>query len=938
MLNLIFPPVIYFLTTFLYLHGGDVKLKGSRPNIILILTDDQGMGDLSCMGNPVLKTPELDKLYAKSIRFTDFHVSPTCAPTRGALMSGRHPFEIGISHTIRRRERMALQVVTLPQALQKAGYRTGLFGKWHLGDEKEYLPQNRGFHEVLMHGAGGIGQNGLGDFEENSDNTYFDSVLLHNKKVVKSNGFCTDVFFNQALTWIRDQLETKPPFFAYISLNAPHGPMIAPELWKKRFLDQGYDEKTAARYGMIENIDYNFGFLKRKLSEWNALEKTLIIFMTDNGMSMGAIQQNGKRLLPYNAGLRGGKNSPDEGGTRVPCFWYWQDKIKEGTDIKALTRHIDIYKTFCDLAGIEIPKSKLPPRGRSLLPLIKNSSAFWKDRQIFIHCGRWDDGRKNKFSREENRYKKCSIRTSRWRLVDNSKLYDISADPGQLKDVAEDYPEVISDLNQKYDRWWDSTSPFLVNEGLSSVSRGDHMMHKLSLAQSKNGKFPILQTSIQESKKNKFVHSDKEKPNFVVFLADDMGWGDSATYGHSIIKTPNLDNLASQGVKFTQFYSASGVCSPSRSAILTGRTPYRNGVWRHLSGMHPAYLRDSEVTYIELLKEIGYQTCHIGKWHLSSKPQFNNPEFPSPTEHGYDYWVYTHNNADPSHKQPENFLRMGEPVGKVDTYSAQFVADEAVKWLEQRNEDQPFALSVWLHEPHTPIATHPKFEAMYEGEKHKRYYGNITQLDDALGSVMAALDKAGERDNTVFFFTSDNGPLLNMGGSVGGLRGAKRSDHEGGIRVPGVVRWPAKIAAGTTSDIPVIGTDIFSTVLDIVGIEPPADRTIDGVSMIPAFTGKSLERKIPLFWRTHVSGADNRVALRIGDWKIVGNDTMTEFMLFDIQEDWKEENNLAGQMPEKLKELKKILFEVWENIEQQGPKEWWLNERQKPVKGAKLNY
>ena len=153
------------------------------------------------------------------------------------------------------------------------------------------------------------------------------------------------------------------------------------------------------------------------------------------------------------------------------------------------------------------------------------------------------------------------------------------------------------------------------------------MMHKLSLAQSKNGKFPLLQTSIQESKKNKFVHSDKEKPNFVVFLADDMGWGDSATYGHSTIKTPNLDNLASQGVKFTQFYSASGVCSPSRSAILTGRTPYRNGVWRHLSGMHPAYLRDSEVTYIELLKEIGYQTCHIGKWHLSSKPQFNNPEF-----------------------------------------------------------------------------------------------------------------------------------------------------------------------------------------------------------------------------------------------------------------------------------------------------------------------
>jgi arylsulfatase A-like enzyme len=429
------------------------------------------------------------------------------------------------------------------------------------------------------------------------------------------------------------------------------------------------------------------------------------------------------------------------------------------------------------------------------------------------------------------------------------------------------------------------------------------------------------------------------RPNFVVFLADDMGWGDSATYGHPLIKTPNLDKLAAQGMKFTQCYSACGVCSPSRSAILTGRTPYRNGVWRHLSGNHEAHLRSSEITYPKLLKSAGYETCHVGKWHLLSKPQFNNPKFPQPDKHGYDYWMYSHNNASPSHKNPNNFFRNGKPVGETEGYSAQIVAAEATKWLaEKRDPKKPFALSVWLHEPHSPIATDPRFSSLYKDHENTKYMGNITQLDHALGQVMDALDKAGETDNTLIIFTSDNGPVARFGGTTGGLRGGKRSSHEGGIRVPGVIRWPGHIKPGTTSDIPIIGTDIFATVLDIVGIPLPSDRTIDGVSMLPALEGKPLKRKIPLFWRTHVSQANDRVALRIGDWKIVGNDVLTKFQLFEIQKDWKEENDLAATMPEKTEEMKKTLFKVWQDIENEGPKEWWLKERQKPTKGSKLNY
>ncbi|SMP58755.1 Arylsulfatase A [Neorhodopirellula lusitana] len=429
------------------------------------------------------------------------------------------------------------------------------------------------------------------------------------------------------------------------------------------------------------------------------------------------------------------------------------------------------------------------------------------------------------------------------------------------------------------------------------------------------------------------------KPNVVIFVADDMGWGDSATYGNPLIQTPNMDKLASQGVKFTQCYSACGVCSPSRSAILTGRTPYRNGVWRHLSGNHEAHLRTSEITFPELLKEKGYETCHVGKWHLLSKQQFSNPDYPQPGDHGYDYWMFTQNNAIPSHKNPNNFVRNGEPVGELEGYSAQLVADEAAHWLKDIHDPKkPFAMTVWVHEPHSPIATDTRFQALYKGHENSKYMGNITQMDNALGMVMDALDAQGVSDNTLLFFTSDNGPVPNFGGSSGGLRGNKRSQYEGGIRVPGLARWPGHIAPGTTSDVPVIGSDLFATVLDITGIPQPTDRTIDGVSMLPAFSGKPVQRPVPLFWRTHVSGGNERVALRIGDWKIVGNDLLTEFQLYEVQKDWKEENNLAAKMPEKLDEMKKVLLRTWKQIEAEGPSEWWKNERQKPSRGAKLNY
>ena len=439
-------------------------------------------------------------------------------------------------------------------------------------------------------------------------------------------------------------------------------------------------------------------------------------------------------------------------------------------------------------------------------------------------------------------------------------------------------------------------------------------------------------------------HADK-KPNIVVFLADDMGWGDAACYDHPLIKSPNIDKLASEGLKFTQCYAASGVCSPSRSAILTGRTPYRNGVWRHLSGNNKAHLRTSEITYPKLLKAVGYETCHVGKWHLNSRDQFNKAEFPQPDDHGYDYWMTTHNNASPSHENPVNFIRNGKPVGKTEGFSAQIVAKEAIHWLKEiRNPKKPFVLSVWTHEPHHPIATDQRFLDLYEQHKNRKYMGNISQLDHALGMIMKALDETGEADNTILIFTSDNGPegmSHNHGGSTGGLRGRKRDDHEGGIRVPGIIRWPGHIEPATVSDTPIIGSDIFPTALEVAGVPVPTERTIDGVSLLPSFKGQALKRTVPLFWRTHVAPHESRVALREGDWKIVANETLEKVQLYHIQKDWREEHDLAEKMPEKTAELKTLLLKTWDDIKKEGPHDWWESTPVQPnlkQKGSTLAY
>lgn len=425
------------------------KNPAARPNIILVMTDDQGYGDLGFTGNPILKTPNLDAFAGQSIRFTSFHVSPTCAPTRCALMTGRHEFRSGVTHTIYERERMSLKATTIVQVLKAAGYTTGIFGKWHLGDEDAYQPGRRGFDEVFIHGAGGIGQTYPGSCGDAPGNTYFDPAIRHNGTFVKTRGYCTDVFFTQALNWMDAKRKKKSPFFAYITPNAPHAPLQCPEEYVKRYAGK-VDTNVAKFFGMIENIDDNFGRLLAKLDEWKIADDTLVIFMTDNGGTAG--------VPIFNAGMRGRKVTPYEGGTRVPAFWRWPKGFQGGQDCNALTAHLDIFPTFAQIAGAKIPAGvKLD--GRNLMPLLKNPQADWPDRFLFTHVGRWEKGRA-----AESKLEKCSVRNNRFQLVNDTELFDLQADPGEQTNVLADHPEVVAKLRAVYNQWWNEVLPALENE------------------------------------------------------------------------------------------------------------------------------------------------------------------------------------------------------------------------------------------------------------------------------------------------------------------------------------------------------------------------------------------------------------------------------------------------------------------------------------------
>ena len=445
-LRLSLMPVVIYAATWLALLATLCESDAAQPavadkrlNVIIVLTDDQGYGDFSCHGNPVLKTPQLDRLHAQSIRLADFHVAPMCTPTRGQLMTGVDCLRNGAMNVSSGRTLLRRGLPTMADLFAAAGYRTGQFGKWHLGDNYPYRPRDRGFHESVFFPSSHIGS--APDFWNND---YFDDTYNHNGLRERYAGYCTDVFFREAIAWMRQCAERGQAFFTYLATNAPHGPLFVPTKYSERYADQ--NPPIARFFGMIANIDENMGRLDEFLRTSGLIDNTLLVYLNDNGGTTG--------VPVFNAGLRGRKIDLYEGGHRAACFLRGvrdrQGRPRPPGDVADLTEVQDLLPTLVDLCGLA-PPAKAKFDGVSLATLLRGETDRLADRMLVIQFSRMNAPRPQQGD--------ACVLWKRWRLVQDRELFALATDPGQQTNVVDRFPDVAARMREHYGRWWADVAP-----------------------------------------------------------------------------------------------------------------------------------------------------------------------------------------------------------------------------------------------------------------------------------------------------------------------------------------------------------------------------------------------------------------------------------------------------------------------------------------------
>ena len=844
--------------------------KDKPPNVLFIAVDD--LNDwVACLGgHPQARTPNIDRLAARGVLFEQAYCSaPLCNPSRMATMTGLRSSTIGIWSNEGRYGRTGTfswfrdkpefkDWVTIPQYFRQHGYTAVAGGKiFHKPHGKFSDPVSWDHQYSTRHGTPFPGNGRLlhGMSDKMAHEYYKDWADWQPLDIPERETADWKTAEGAAAFLRRDH---DKPFFLACGIFRPHLRWYAP----RKYFDMHPLEKIklpatlendladvppggrrqnsggSQAFGVIKEhgewkkavqgylaacsfADACVGVVLDALKESDYAENTIVVLWGDHGFHVGEKDRISKLTLW-------------EQGSKTPLIISAPDlAATRGKRCKRPVSLVDLYPTLVELCG-------LPARdgldGRSIAPLVRKPETEWEYPAVISRGG------------------DHAVRSQRWHYIryadGGEELYDAARDPHQWKNLARDTR--FTDAKTKLRKWLPGNKA----ERSGSIATGSKAGQKSR--QSREPKVAAASTA----------NNSRKRPNVVTLLVDDLGYRDIGCYGGPV-KTPVLDKLAAEGVRFTDFHSGAPVCSPSRATFLTGRNHIRAGVYSVLSEQrHRMHLLRSETTLAEVLKDAGYGTAHFGKWHLGMP--VNNRDNPTPAEHGFDYWFGLVNGAHPSHKDPTNFLRNGKPVGPMKGYSCQLVVDEALAWLDKkRDADAPFFINLWFNEPHAVIAAPDEIVSRYGAlnDQAAIYNGTIDNTDRAIGRLVAKLEQFGELDNTIIHYSSDNGSYRQD--RCGKLRGKKGSHHEGGHRVPGIFYWKGKIPGGRIENEPAGAVDLLPTLCGLLGIDKPKDVFLDGSDLTPLLTRTgSFERHQPLFWMN-----GSTMAMRMGDHTLLAPST-----------------------------------------------------------------
>ena len=872
------------------------------PNIVLILIDDLGWADLPSYGNRFHETPAIDRLAAEGMRFTDFYAgAPVCSPARACLQSGQYPARLGLTDFVpghwRPFERLVvppiegqlpLEVQSLAETLKPAGYATGYFGKWHLGNAKQYHPRHQGYDTAIVTGGRHVAPN----------------FRTQPATKVEKGTYLSEFLTDQTLDFI--EANRKQPFFAFLSHFAVHIPLEAPEelieKYKQKPMVDGYPcHPTYA--AMMQQIDHSVERISKKLDDLGIAENTLVLFTSDNG-GLRKIYTGVGEVVSNNAPLRDEKGTIYEGGIRVPLIVRWPEQVPAKTECDEPATLADILPSFAEIAETSLGEVD----GTSLLPVLTQASKKLDRDAIYFHYPHYHHGQPA-----------GAIRQGNWKLLENFgdgslELYDLSRDLGETENLAEKHPEKAKQLQQQLSTWRKEVGARMPTEN------PDYDPGRAKEWWRRGNEKPLDIEAMDRHYRSEYqVALDKKKndqaPNVVMIISDDQAWGDYGFMGHPQIKTPRLDRLARESLVFPRGYVPSSLCCPSLATMVTGLYPSQHRItgndprdpkkksytkkWSDPDYLALANKMDNFIAQVptipNLLGEHGYLSHQSGKWWLGK----------------YQKGGFTHGmtHGDPSRggRHGDEGLKIGrEGLAPIDDFMS-----------EASKAEKPFFLWYAPFMPHTPHTPPQRLLEKYLNKtdsKHiAKYWAMCEWFDESCGQLLDLLALHGVSDNTIVLYVCDNGWINQQNASRYAPR-SKRSPNEGGIRTPIMIRWPGRVKPERSKHL-ASSLDLAPTILKACGLEPTVE--MQGIDLLDSKAVAARKQIFGEIYEHDIADLDNPSASLLyrwtirGPWKLIQpygpNRPDAKPELYQVLKDEHENKNLAAQKPALVAELQQSI-------------------------------